>query len=124
MAQIIMTEGRKAYGELSIPSYKNDLYRYYASDIADVREQVCIGQSIPLRLRYKRDTPVDVTAFVSEKYQYHCVVSFIAPSGRLSHRSVMYLDVLLGYVKIPGITTVRDGKIPIPDFSRVEQDSE
>ena len=121
MAVIIETEGMRG---TKLPNPKHDPFRYYVSDIEEVREAMNIGRSVELRIHYRNDSPYDVTGTVSERYPYHCVVTFTAPSGRTSHRSVMYKDILLGYVKVPGLTSVRGGKIPIPDRSRKADEDE
>ena len=121
MAVIIETEGMRG---TKLPDPKHDKYRLYVGDLDDVRREMYTGREVELRIHYRNDTPYNVTGKVSERYPFHCVVAFTAPSGRVSHRSVMYVDILMGYVKVPGLTSVRGGKIPIPDRSRKSQDSD
>lgn len=121
MAIIIETEGKRG---TKLPNPKRDPFRYYVSDIDEVREAMWTNRQVNLRIHYRNDTPYDVTGAVSERFPYHCLVTFRAPSGVMSRRSVMYKDVLMGYVKVPGLTSVRGGKIPIPDRSHIEEEGD
>lgn len=96
------------------PDPANDKFRHYISDIGRVRHVIQRGDAVPLSIDYKNSDPFDVVGYVSQKFPYHFLVEFRAPSGHISHRSIMYLDVLHGRVRIPALRE-RDLRVRIPE---------
>ena len=95
--------GVKDIGACNAPNPASDKFRHYVSDIGKVREAIRFGDTVPLTIECKRYDSYDVVGQVTEKYPYHFIVEFRAPSGRMSRRSVMYLDVLHGRVTVPAL---------------------
>ena len=103
-------------GSTTAPDPKHDKYRHYVSDIGRIRDLIRIGDHVSLTLDYKGYDPMTFDATVSQKYPYHFLVEFPTPSGRISHRSIMYLDVLHARVQIAHLgERAAEAKIPLPE---------
>ena len=103
------------FGASNAPDPASDKYRHYVSDIGRIRDLIHIGDHVPLTLDYKGYDPVTFDSYVTEKFPYHFLVEFETPSGRISHRSIMYLDVLHARAKIDHLgQRAAEAKIPLP----------